>query len=101
MVRVNRVATISARQAATQPGLLSVGLPARPTNIAGLVAPDCGIHFGLTVFNLFPQPAGRSWNLPVAVPNDSGLIGARLRLQSAYGPTPLSLSNGLQIVIGR
>lgn len=56
--------------------------------------------FGLRLVSVV---AGESWTRTFPVPNNPGLIGAQLALQTLYFPNsnfPLTVSNGLQVVVG-
>ncbi len=37
----------------------------------------------------------------IAIPNASNLLGLRIAIQGAYEPSPLSLSDALQLSFGR
>ncbi len=55
----------------------------------------------MAAMELLTQPPGPRWKWNVPVPNDPNLVGIKVILQSVYAPLPLSLSNSLQLVVGR
>jgi len=51
------------------------------------------------LFEIVPQPGGTNWSISAIMPNDNGLVGVKLMLQSLYG-TPAELSNAVLLAIG-
>jgi ELWxxDGT repeat protein len=93
--------TISGRGPNTGARLLIAGLPSPPFRVPGLVAADCAIWVNLSLTLVVPLPASANWSIPVGIPNTPSTIGVKVMLQAAHDPLPLSLSNGLQLTIGR
>ena len=76
------------------------GVRPMPFPMPGFVAPDCAVWEDLPLSDTVLLPPGTDWSLPLMIPNQASLIGARATLQSVHGFLPLSLSNTLQITAG-
>jgi ELWxxDGT repeat protein len=95
--------TISGRRAPTTGArLLVIGGPGTPVGIPGIIAPECAVWEDLSLpILLAGLPGGSAWSLRVPIPNNPNLLGVRARMQAAYDPLPLSLSNAIDLLVGR
>jgi len=98
---IGQTLTLTGSSAPTAAGIVAVSIPKPPVAVPGTVTAGCAVWVDQATLAVVQQPAGKTWSLNVAMPNDPTLIGAQLRLQSAYAPVPLSVSNGLQVTIGK
>ncbi len=96
---INTSISINGSWAPIAPGLLVTGPPAAPFNMLPLLSPECALFVSPLLFEIVPQPGGTNWRLSALMPNDKGLIGAKLMLQSLYG-MPAELSNAVLLAIG-
>ena len=91
---------------AARPGTTAVTLiggvaPAPFQFIQGCwVFPDLALLLALP-----PLPAGPSWSTEIAIPDDPGLLGARLAMQAVVIPSTqlygMDWSNGVHLTLGR
>ena len=83
--------------------LLLSGVPGLPVQLAGPCFAYLDPANSLVLSGFTTDPSGR-WSVTVTVPNDKNLIGARLALQCALGPSPaplgIDLSNGVYVTVG-
>jgi hypothetical protein len=96
---INTPITINGSWAPIAPGLLITGLPAAPFNLLPLLSPECALFVSPLLFEIVPQPGGTNWSFSAVMPNDNGLVGVKLMLQSLYG-IPAELSNAVLLAIG-
>ena len=98
---LGKIWTFSGTGTAAGVRLLILGVRGVPFGVPGLLAPDCAIWENLALSLVQPLPAGVRWSVPLPIPNQASLIGAKAALQSVHGLLPLSLSNAVQIRLGR
>ena len=92
----------SGSNAPTVGSLLVLGLPSQPMSAPGLVAPGCALRLDLRLpIVIVPHTGGRSWSMQLPVTSNGSLLGTQIAIQGAYAPTPVRVSNGVKLTVGR
>lgn len=86
---------------ASGPSVLLIGLPAAPSTLPILSA-ECAAWLDLSgPLGMRPVPSTPRWTQSIGLPNSASLVGLSLRMQTAHDPLPLSLSNAVELHLGR